>query len=304
MNPIIEAEDLKKSYGSTAAVKGISFYVESGKLFAFLGPNGAGKSTTIDMICTFLKPDSGIVSVNGFLLGKQNDKIRSSIGAVFQDSLLDQLLTVKENMTCRGALYGLGGKALDTAIQRSMAWTGVLEYAGRPYGKLSGGQRRRCDIARALIHTPKILFLDEPTTGLDPQTRKVVWETIQRLQKEMGMTVFLTTHYMEEAANADYVMVMDEGRISAKGTPHFLRSTYAADKLVMTGKDLKPLTDILDNLGYSHAARNGQITVKIDDTLGALPVLEKCRPLIEGFEVTNGTMDEAFIKITGKELRQ
>jgi multidrug/hemolysin transport system ATP-binding protein len=173
MRHIIEVENLKKSYGNLEAVKGISFYAEEGKLFAFLGPNGAGKSTTIDILCTFLKPDSGKISVDGAVLGKQDEAIRKAIGAVFQDSLLDKRLTVEENMRCRGALYGLKGVALKNAVREAMTLSGVTEYAKRPYGKLSGGQRRRCDIARALIHMPKILFLDEPTTGSPDQKSRL-----------------------------------------------------------------------------------------------------------------------------------
>ena len=304
MEHIIEVENLKKSYGAVQAVKGISFYVEKGKLFAFLGPNGAGKSTTIDMICTFLKPDSGTVMVNGCILGKQDNEIRQSIGAVFQDSLLDKLLTVEENMRCRGAFYGLNGTALTQAVKKAMDSVGVNAYAKRPYGKLSGGQRRRCDIARALINAPQVLFLDEPTTGLDPQTRKNVWETIQKLQKENNMTVFLTTHYMEEAAEADYVMVIDDGNIVARGTPSYLKETYANDKLSLTCVDLTKVSEILDASGYSYFVSAGQAIVKIGHTLDALALIDSCRPFIEGFEVTRGTMDDAFIGITGKELRQ
>lgn len=303
MNHIIEVEELKKSYGKVEAVKGISFYVEEGKLFAFLGPNGAGKSTTIDMICTFLNPDGGKVTVDGFTLGREDDKIRRTIGAVFQDSLLDKLLTVEENMRCRGALYGLKGVALNTAVKKAMESVGVSEYGKRPYGKLSGGQRRRCDIARALVHMPKILFLDEPTTGLDPQTRKVVWETIQKLQKENGMTIFLTTHYMEEAAEADFVIVIDDGQVAAKGTPSDLRETYAKDLLKMTCVEFEKIEKLLNDMNCKYTKTADRVIVKIPHTLDALPLIEKCRPFISGFEVVSGTMDDAFIEITGKEMR-
>lgn len=304
MSHMIEVENLRKSYGKIEAVRGISFYTEPGKLFAFLGPNGAGKSTTIDMICTFLKPDSGQAVINGFTLGKEDNKIRESIGVVFQDSLLDPLLTAEENMLCRGSLYGLNGKRLKQAVRRAMMAVGISEYGNRPYGKLSGGQRRRCDIARALIHAPEILFLDEPTTGLDPQTRKVVWETIRKLQKENGMTVFLTTHYMEEAAEADYVIVVDDGRVAASGTPSSLRETYANDKLYMSCKDFSAVAGVLKAEHWDYERQSDQVIVKIEHTLDALPIVEQCKTFIQGFEVTSGTMDDAFIGITGKELRQ
>ncbi len=305
MNKIIEVSHLSKSYGPVQAVRDISFYVEQGKLFAFLGPNGAGKSTTIDMICTFLRPDSGTVTVDGFTLGRQDDEIRSSIGAVFQDGLLDPLLTVSENLHIRGGFYGIKGQALRQAVQHAAEVTGVADLLKRPYGKLSGGQRRRCDIARALIHTPKILFLDEPTTGLDPQTRQNVWETVQRLQRQTGMTLFLTTHYMEEAAEADYVLVIDNGSIAAKGTPAALREQYASDKLTLVCADVAAVRALLDarRIGYA-AVSAEQLVVKLPSTLDALPLIQCCREHLTGFEVTSGTMDEAFIGITGKEIRE
>ena len=303
MQHIIEVSDLYKSYGNVQAVKGISFYAEAGKLLAFLGPNGAGKSTTIDMICTFLKPDSGSISVDGYELGKDDEKIRRSIGAVFQDGLLDEKLTVEENLLVRGAFYGLRGQLLKNAVHKAIETVNLGELAKRQYGKLSGGQRRRCDIARALVHTPKVLFLDEPTTGLDPQTRKSVWETILRLQRETEMTVFLTTHYMEEAAEADYVIVIDSGQIAAKGTPAELREQYAADKLSLTG-NLDNIRAVLEQNGVSYSISGGRCTVELGKTIEALPLLEKCKPYLTGFEVSAGTMDDAFIGITGKELRE
>jgi multidrug/hemolysin transport system ATP-binding protein len=304
LDHIIEVEHLSKSYGSVQAVKDISFFVEKGKLFAFLGPNGAGKSTTINMICTFLKPNTGTVRVNGFTLGKDDDAIRQSIGVVFQDGLLDNLLTVEENLYVRGSLYGLTGKALKTAVEQAIAAVSIETFAGRRYGKLSGGQRRRSDIARALVTRPQILFLDEPTTGLDPHTRRAVWDTILNLQKTSGMTVFLTTHYMEEADGADYVIVIDDGSIAAKGTPTALCEKYAQDKLYLRGADMDKVKEFLNgkNVSYSQVADN--LIVPIRDTFEALPLVEGCREHLKGFEVTVGSMDDAFLGITGKELRE
>ncbi|WP_346916368.1 ATP-binding cassette domain-containing protein [Clostridium sp.] len=304
MEKIIEVQNLKKSYGDVKAVNGIDFYVETGKLFAFLGPNGAGKSTTIDIICTFLKPDEGEVFINGLSLGKDDDKIRSIIGAVFQDGLLDNLLTVKENLKIRGSFYGLKGDELSKAVDSAMEVTGVEDFARRLYGKLSGGQRRRADIARALINTPKILFLDEPTTGLDPQTRKNVWETILKLQNERNMTIFLTTHYMEEATAADYVVVIDDGKISAKGTPSELREKYSSDILILYSKDETNLLNILKTTSLNYKKIGDQFVIKIPSTMASLPIIEQCKQHINGFEVHNGTMDDAFIGITGKEIRE
>ena len=301
---IIEVSNLHKSYGNVHAVKGIDFYVESGKLFAFLGPNGAGKSTTIDIICTFLKQDQGQVIVDGYTLGKDDDAIRSIIGAVFQDGLLDNLLTVEENLRVRGSFYALKGKKLDQAVCYAAEASDVTDLLKRRYGKLSGGQRRRCDIARALINTPKILFLDEPTTGLDPQTRRNVWETISNLQKKTEMTVFMTTHYMEEASGADYVIIIDEGQIAAKGTPSALKETYTSDRLSLVYRDLPGISRLLDESTIQFECVSDRIVVQVPSTMSALPILEKCKDLISGFEVENGTMDDVFIAVTGREIRQ
>ena len=300
---IIEVRNLHKSYGSVKAVRGIDFYVESGKVFAFLGPNGAGKSTTIDILCTLLKQDEGKVLIDSHTLGKDDDYIRSVIGVVFQDSLLDSLLTVDENLRIRGNFYGLKGVKLKEAVNRVAEITNIKELLKRPYGKLSGGQRRRCDIARALLNTPKILFLDEPTTGLDPQTRKNVWDTIIELQKMTGMTVFLTTHYMEEAAGADYVIVIDKGEIAAKGTPAELKERFTSDKLVLVSSDGDGLEKILRSTDITYEKHADQYILRLKSTLDALPIIERCKDNISGFEVLMGTMDDAFIAITGEGIR-
>ena len=304
MEKILEVNHLKKYYGKIKAVDDISFYVEKGKLFAFLGPNGAGKSTTIDVLCTLLKPDEGEVIVNGCHLGKQDNQIRSSIGVVFQEGFLDALLTVEENIKIRGHFYGLNGKALDDAFAQVVSATGVSEFLKRPYGKLSGGQRRRSDIARALINTPQILFLDEPTTGLDPQTRKKVWETIKKMQKDTGMTVFLTTHYMEEAGEADYVIVIDNGKIAARGTPLDLKRKYASDSLKIIFSDLPAIIKILETMKLEYRTTQQEVIVRLPNTMEALPIIDQCRPFMSGFEVLAGTMDDAFIGITGREIRE
>ena len=304
MEKILEVNHLKKYYGKIKAVDDISFYVEKGKLFAFLGPNGAGKSTTIDVLCTLLKPDEGEVIVNGYHLGKDDNQIRSSIGVVFQEGFLDALLTVEENIKIRGHFYGLNGKPLDDAFTQVVYATGVSDFLKRPYGKLSGGQRRRSDIARALINTPQILFLDEPTTGLDPQTRKKVWETIKKMQRETGMTVFLTTHYMEEAGEADYVIVIDNGKIAARGTPLDLKRQYASDSLKIIFSDLPSIVNILQTMGLEYRTTQQEVIVRIPNTMEALPIIDRCRPFMAGFEVLAGTMDDAFIGITGREIRE
>ncbi|KMT22381.1 ABC transporter ATP-binding protein [Clostridium cylindrosporum] len=303
MNKIIEVNKLKKSFKDVQAVKGLDFYVEAGGLFAFLGPNGAGKSTTIDIISTLLQPDSGNITIDGYTLGKDDDKIRSIIGIVFQDSLLDPLLTVRENISLRGRFYGLSKSELTLAVEKASTAAGVVEFLDRPYGKLSGGQRRRADIARALINTPKILFLDEPTTGLDPQTRQNVWETIEKLQRENGMTIFLTTHYMEEAANADYVIVIDNGLISAKGTPMELKINYSSDNLKIKPRDFNLLQSTLDSEKISYKIISDVFVIPLKSTLESIPIIKKLENNIDSFEVVSGSMDDVFINITGKEIR-
>jgi len=301
---IIKVSNLTKYYGKVKAVRGIDFHVNEGELFAFLGPNGAGKTTTIDIICTLLKPDSGKVTVCDYALGKEDDKIRKNIGIVFQDNILDSLLTVRENLYTRGSFYGLSHKELKTAVQSAMKSADVESFRNRPYGKLSGGQRRRADIARSLVNKPEILFLDEPTTGLDPQTRKSVWDTIRNLQKGTGMTVFLTTHYMEEAAKADYVAIIDNGLISAKGTPSELRAKYSTDTLRLIPKDSDRLSLFLNNQKIKFVISGGAFVVFISNTLDALPLVNKVENLISGFEVISGSMDDAFVKITGFAIRE
>lgn len=304
MSKIIEVSHLKKSFGALEAVKKIDFYVEEGSLFAFLGPNGAGKSTTIDMISTQLKPDGGRIVINGFELGQDDDHIRSSIGIVFQDSLLDPLLTVEENLRTRGSFYGMSRAELDAAITSAAVTANVTEFLKRPYGKLSGGQRRRADIARALIHTPKILFLDEPTTGLDPQTRKSVWEMVLKLQREQGMTVFLTTHYMEEAAQADYITIIDHGEVLAQGTPLELKARYTSDVLKIKPQYDQELTVLLEQQAVLYERDTaGVYNIPLNQTVDALPLLDLCRNNIENVEIINGTLDDVFIRLTGTEVR-
>jgi len=303
---IIEVENFAKSYGAVQAVKGISFYVEEGKLFSFLGPNGAGKSTTIDTLCTLMDFDSGKITIDGYDLQRQGQEIRQCIGVVFQDSVLDILLTVRENLVIRAGLYASGKSEIKSMTEEVIKVIGLHEFIDRPYGKLSGGQRRRADIAAALLHRPKILFLDEPTTGLDPQTRLAVWETVKKLQVESGMTVFLTTHYMEEATDSDYIIVIDHGEIAAKGTPQELKTKYSSDSLQLVTKDAESIgevTKILSEMGMEHSMAGGIVTVILPDTMASTAILENCKQYITSFQVLQGSMDDAFIGITGRAVR-
>lgn len=302
MENIIEVHNLKKDYGNIEAVKGINFDVKSGSFFAFLGPNGAGKSTTIEMMCTFLTPSSGEIKIGQYKVGKDNEKIREMIGVVFQNNVLDDLLTVEENLRLRGGLYEKNKGNLQELIQEAMEITNITDLKDRPYGELSGGQRRRADLARGLIHRPKVLFLDEPTTGLDPQTRQQVWKTIKEMQQENNLTIFLTTHYMEEAAQADKIMIIDHGEIQEEGTPSQLKEKYAKNKLVLTPKD-QTLSEKLEANNVSFEKTGDSLTIYLESTLDAVALSEKYIKDIESYEVLKGSMDDVFLNVTGKELR-
>ena len=306
MSDIITVSSLKKSFGKVKAVKGIDFSVKKGSLFAFLGPNGAGKSTTIDILCTLNTYDAGKVTIAGFDLDYDADKIRSNIGVVFQDSLMDKKLTVKENLMIRAGFYYNTKTKRKAAVDNAAKYSEIEEFIDRDYGTLSGGQRRRVDIARALLNTPQILFLDEPTTGLDPQTRKHIWETVERLQKENNMTIFLTTHYMEEAERADYVVVMDDGLIVAQGTPYDLKEKYSFEHIKIKTKTNKEdvVKNYLDQKNFTWNVISDFIDVKIKSTIDSISILEPIKDNIESFEVLYGTMDDVFLNITGKELRE
>ena len=304
MNYIIQVENLHKSYGHQPAVKGISFTVVEGSLFAFLGTNGAGKSTTIEILCTLLQKTSGTVHINGYELNEHNQaNIRKSIGVVFQQSLLDDKLTVYENILHRGKMYGLTKTQLQQNYQFVSTYLQLDDIAQRKYNTLSGGQKRRADIARALIHRPKILFLDEPTTGLDPQTRQFVWQTIKKLQQETNMTVFLTTHYMEEAAVADQVVVLKQGEVMADGTPDALKTKYAYDQLKIVFQNVSEGEKWLQQQALIFDERNGIFSVRVTSTMHALTLLKQAEPLIMSFEVIKGTMDDVFIHIMNEGER-
>ena len=296
---MIKIEELYKSYGEVKAVQGISFEVRKGELFAFLGLNGAGKSTTISILCGELAKDGGRVEINGKNLDENRLEIQREIGVVFQNTALDKPLTVEQNLRSRAALYGIVGEAFETRLNELSALFSLDEILKRPLGKLSGGQRRRVDVARALLHSPQILILDEPTTGLDPQTRKTVWGVVENLRKEQNLTVFLTTHYMEEAADADYVVILDEGKIAAKGTPIDLKNEYAGDFLTLynvTEEEIKSLKKPYEKVV-------GGYRFRLHSTAEATEWIVKNPPLFQDYELTKGKMDEVFLAVTGKKLQ-
>jgi multidrug/hemolysin transport system ATP-binding protein len=302
MKEILSIQNLSKSYGKIQAVNDISLTVYEGELFAFLGPNGAGKSTTINVLCTLLNKDSGEVLINGYKLGKEDDLIRQNIGVVFQSSFLDDLLTVKENLMTRGSIYGLEHKELLRRLDDLSQQLFLSEFINRPYGKLSGGQRRRADIARALINHPRILFLDEPTTGLDPQTRHNIWTYIDVLRKKHHMTIFLTTHYMEEAALCDRVCIIDHGRLLELKTPTELKTKYAPTLLKL--KTTQLTEDNIKEYHFPYQTNKDGYELVIPSSKAALKLLTQYQDQIEHFEVVEGNMDTVFLALTGKTIRE
>lgn len=302
----IEIKNLKKKYKNIEAVKDISFSVKKGSFFVFLGENGAGKSTTINILATLLKKTSGQVLIDGLKVDKDDKDIRHKLGVVFQKNMLDDFMTVKENLIHRGKLYKLSCDVIENQIEKLADQLGIRDYLDRKYGDLSGGQRRRADIARALINEPKLLILDEPTTGLDPYTRKCVWEAIKQLKQEKELTVFLTTHYMQEAAGADYIVVIDKGQIKAEGTYEMLRSQFSYDKLVLIPDVEEVMTKQLDSLGIAYNCDRERYVVHLNDSMDSLEILEQIKQYIKGFEVIRGDMDDVFLNIIagkdGKEL--
>ena len=299
---ILEIEHLSKSYGDVRAVNDISFHIDEGEFFFFLGVNGAGKSTTINIITTVLPKDSGKVVVFGADIDRDPMKVREKIGIVFQNSVLDGRLSVYDNLSSRAALYGFYGEDKKKRIAKIAETLELGEFLKRPYSKLSGGQRRRTDIARALINTPELLILDEPTTGLDPQTRKTVWAAVDRIRRETGMSVLLTTHYMEESAAADRIIIIDEGRLVAEGSPVELKDRYSSD----TVRLFVPRSDAVDNMllasGCGYTYDNNFYKISVDGSREALEFLNAHPEFTADFEVVKGDMDDVFLNVTGKKL--
>lgn len=298
MKNIIEIEHLCKSFGDVKAVQDLSFRVREGELFAFLGVNGAGKSTTINIMCGQLAKDSGKVVIDGADLDSDIDHIKRGLGVVFQNSVLDAPLSVYDNLQSRAALYGLTGTAFKNRLDELAEMLEFGNLLKRPVGKLSGGQRRRIDIARALINHPKVLILDEPTTGLDPQTRKILWNVIADARKNENMTVFLTTHYMEEAAEADYVVILDSGRISAKGTPLELKNTYTGDYIILYGAE----ENTVKSLGVEYEPMRDAFRLFVPNTAKATELITKYPDVFIDYEVIKGKMDDVFLNVTGRKL--
>lgn len=300
MSDMIQIHHLDRSFGSVKAVQDLSFRVKEGELFAFLGVNGAGKSTTIHIMCGQLPKDSGSVFIDGYDLDQDIDSVKRELGVVFQSSVLDSALSVYDNLESRAALYGITGAKFR---KRLAELADILDFSGllkRSAGKLSGGQRRRIDIARALLHKPRILILDEPTTGLDPQTRRTLWDVISDFRKNENMTVFLTTHYMEEAADADYVVILDHGKISAEGTPLALKNRYTGDYVTVYGVEEEDIR----GLGVQYERIRNGYRFSVPDTKTATDLIIRYPRLFQDYEIIKGKMDDVFLAATGKMLEE
>lgn len=298
MNNIIKIDHLCKSFGDVKAVQDLCFRVKEGELFAFLGVNGAGKSTTINIMCGQLPKDSGRVEIDGADLDQNLNHIKGALGVVFQNSVLDSALSVYDNLQSRAALYGITGAAFQKRLKELARLLEFEDLLKRAVGKLSGGQRRRIDIARALLNRPRILILDEPTTGLDPQTRKILWQVISDLRKNENMTVFLTTHYMEEAAEADYVVILDSGKITAEGTPLELKNQYTGDFITLYGID----EETVKTLGTEYEQIRDAYRLSVPNTAKATELIIKHPDIFLDYEITKGKMDDVFLNVTGKKL--
>lgn len=293
---IIEIEHLTKSFGELKAVNDLTFRVKKGEFFSFLGVNGAGKSTTINIMSGTLNKDSGKVLIDGLDVDKDINKITQKIGVVFQFSHLDLVLNGYDNLRSRAALYNILGEDFKKRLEKLTELLDLKDILKRPLNKLSGGQRRRIDIARALIHNPEILILDEPTTGLDPQTRKMIWKVINHMRTEEGLTVFLTTHYMEEASESDYVVILNKGIVAAEGTPHDLKNKYSSDYISFYN------TDEIVDFGYPVTKIPNGYKIKIPNTAIATELVLKYPDIFKDYEITKGKMDDVFLTVTGYEL--
>ncbi|MBQ9124658.1 MAG: ABC transporter ATP-binding protein [Acholeplasmatales bacterium] len=298
MENIIEIKNLSKSYNDVKAVSDISFKVKKGEFFAFLGENGAGKSTTINIMCGLLSKDNGTVIIDSMNIDEKMNLIKNEIGVVFQSSVLDKELSVNDNLKYRAGLYNIHGADYKNRLSELSKLLDLDEILNRRVGKLSGGQKRRVDIARALIHNPKILILDEPTTGLDPQTRKIVWNVINNLRINEGLTVFLTTHYMEEVVDSDYVVILDKGNIVAEGTPLDLKNQYTNDSIIIYNCDEEEIKTL--NLNYLKV--KNYFKIEVSNTADATKLIINHPDLFKDYEIIKGKMDDVFLAVTGKNL--
>ena len=304
MDPIIQVKNFTKRYGDFVAVNDISFDVEEGSIFAFLGPNGAGKSTTINTLCTIFEKTSGSLLIDGKDVTVQKSEVRSTIGVVFQDSTLDAKMTIEENLKMHCVFYNIPKREVEERIQFVLKLVDLVAERKKLVAALSGGMKRRVEIARGLIHYPKVLFLDEPTTGLDPQTRAHIWEYIIKLQKERNITIFLTTHYMEEAEICSKVAIIDGGVIVAHDTPYALKKKYTRDKAYISTKNEAALERLLAEYDLNYIKKDGYYRVEAENLAGLLEVLSVHKEYVTNIEIKKGTFNDVFLEITGKKIRE
>lgn len=302
MSNIIEVKNFTKTFGDFKAVDDISFNVEQGSIFAFLGPNGAGKSTTINTLCTITDKTSGTLKVNGYDVNNDKNKVRHEIGIVFQESTLDSMLTIEENLKFHCEFYNVPKSEIKERIDFVLELVDLTKWRKAPINSLSGGMKRRVEIARGLVHYPNVLFLDEPTTGLDPQTRANIWEYIVKLQREKNITIFLTTHYMDEAEICDKVAIMDHGKIAAFDTPYNLKKKYTSNIMKLSVSDNTELSNFLHDNSLKYNFKDGIFTI-YTELKETLEIVNNFKTSITDFEITKGTLNDVFLAITGKEIR-
>lgn len=305
MDAAIRVEGLEKRFDAVEAVRGVDFEVRSGETFGFLGPNGAGKSTTINMLCTLLRPTAGRAQVAGFDVVSQRDDVRREIGLVFQDVTLDANLTAAQNLRFHGQLYGVPNSELQPRMRQVLELVGLWERRDKDVQTFSGGMKRRLEIARGLLHSPRVLFLDEPTVGLDPQTRASIWEYLERLRREERLTIFLTTHYMDEAEHCDRIAIMDEGRIVALDTPHALKAAIGTDRVrLVTANDEGAAAAIGERFGLEAVVKPDGLVLQVADGEAFVPrLLADLGVAVRSVSVTRPTLDDVFMAYTGRTIR-
>jgi ABC-2 type transport system ATP-binding protein len=303
--PAVEVEGLVRRFGDVTAVNDVSFSVEPGELFGFLGPNGAGTTTTISILCTLLRPSGGRARVAGYDVATERDQVRSSIGLVFQEITLDDYLTAAENLRFHAVMYGVPSHEIEPRMQPLLELVGLSERRDQLVQQFSGGMKRRLEIARGLLHTPKVLFLDEPTIGLDPQTRLHIWDYVDELRRRELTTMFLTTHYMDEAERCDRIAIIDGGRIVAIDTPNALKASVGADTVTLaTADDEMAATQISERLHVEPVRERDQLVIKIADGEEFVPkVFAAIDIRVRSVNVRRPSLDDVFIKYTGHDMR-
>jgi ABC-2 type transport system ATP-binding protein len=303
---VIEATALAKSYGQIEAVKGIDLAVNRGEIFGFLGPNGAGKTTTINILCTLLRPTSGRAMVAGIDVDRAPAAVRSRIGLVFQDPSLDQQLTARENLQFHAFIYGVPASERDRRINDMLEMVELSDRADSIVMTFSGGMRRRLEIARGMLHTPEVLFLDEPTIGLDPQTRRHIWTYLRRLRVERGVTLFMTTHYMDEAEECDRIAIIDYGKIVALGTPAELKQMVGGDVVTLvTGDNEAAAAELRANFNLEPIADNGALRIEVAGGAGLIPrLVRELSVPVTSISTHQPSLDDVFLKLTGHAIRE